>query len=264
VSKTTPVVAENITLQVSTDTHVTPASVHWDFGDGQAATTVMTSHQWAAARTYAVSVQVTMPDGQHATTSMSLAVSERPKAKLTVTAPTNGTISGSGVSCPGTCSVTVDKGQSVTLTATPAANYKLSSWGGACSGAGTCKVTLDANKTVSATFTVVNPVLPYVGTWMNADPNTGDVKKIIISNATPTSASVHGFGACGGGFCDWGTVTASYSGGALHAFFVDRGIHNTLTIKMVGSQLSVRDDTHFDPPDTRQDFTVNNTFTKTG
>jgi hypothetical protein len=57
-----------------------------------------------------------------------------------------------GISCPGTCSMNVDQGQSVTLTAQPGAGFRLDAWGGACSGRDACTVTVDAAKTVSAAF----------------------------------------------------------------------------------------------------------------
>ena len=45
-------------------------------------------------------------------------------------------------------------GTAVNVTATPAAGYAFSSWGGACSGAGASAVTMDGDKSVTANFTV--------------------------------------------------------------------------------------------------------------
>ena len=54
---------------------------------------------------------------------------------LTVTSPSDGTITGLGINCPGDCTETYDYGTSVTLTATPATGYALSGWGDDCSSA---------------------------------------------------------------------------------------------------------------------------------
>jgi hypothetical protein len=65
----------------------------------------------------------------------------------------SGTVSGGGISCPGTCSASEPGGQAVTLTATPASGSTFAGWsGGACSGASTCAVTLSSATAVTATF----------------------------------------------------------------------------------------------------------------
>jgi hypothetical protein len=65
----------------------------------------------------------------------------------------SGTVTRSGISCPGTCSVGYAAGTSVTLTANPASGSSFSGWSGACTGTGTCTVTMNANQAVTATFT---------------------------------------------------------------------------------------------------------------
>jgi hypothetical protein len=265
-SKTTPMVDEDITLQVSADTNVVPAHAQWDFGDNQSGATVTTSHHWTVARVYQVSVQVTMPDGQHATTSLSLPVSAKPTAKLTITPPAQGTITSAtpAVTCPATCTVVVDKGQSVTLTATPAANYRFGGWAGACTGTGACTVLLNANKTVSATFTAISPVEQFIGNWKNVDPNTGGIAKVTLTAASAATATLHAYGACGGGFCDWGNTTATLTGNQMHAFYDQGFATQTLTLKIVNGELVITDFCNFQPPDTRTDFTEVDTFGKSG
>ncbi len=262
-SKATPMVGEDITLNVSATTNVAPRSAHWDFGDGANSDTVMTSHHWGTAKTFQVSVQATMPDGQQATTAVSLQVNEKPKAKLTVVAPTGGTITGPGITCPGTCTATVDQGTVLALTATPAANFKFTAWGGACTGAGACSVTMDGPKTVRATFTSTSPVQPFIGNWSNVDPNTGNVAKLTLSNATATSATLRVFGACTP-LCDWGNATATFSGGALHAFYDQGFATRTITITMSGNQMIVRIHHDYTPEDGRQDRDSTDTMRKTG
>ena len=61
--------------------------------------------------------------------------------------------SGTGISCPATCSAAFASGYSVMLTATPFATYTFTGWsGGGCSGTGTCTVTMNSAQTVTANF----------------------------------------------------------------------------------------------------------------
>jgi hypothetical protein len=64
----------------------------------------------------------------------------------------SGTVTGTGIACPGDCSETYAPGTVVDLTATADAGSTFDSWGGACSGAGSCSVTMDSDKSVSALF----------------------------------------------------------------------------------------------------------------
>lgn len=153
-SKTAPTVNEDVTLQVSADGGQVPTLAQWDFGDGQQGTGVTVTHRWGTAMTFQVSVDATMSDGQQASTSVSITVGPVPVFTLTVATPSNGTVAGGGINCPGTCSVTVAPGTPVTLTAQPDTQnyYDFGGWGGACGGTGTCTVTVNANETVSAAF----------------------------------------------------------------------------------------------------------------
>ncbi|MEN9508692.1 MAG: hypothetical protein RLZZ621_1255, partial [Gemmatimonadota bacterium] len=72
---------------------------------------------------------------------------------LTVTTPTNGTVTGTGISCGTDCTETILSGTSITLTATPAAGFRFTGWTGACTNTtGTCTVLMSDNRTVGATF----------------------------------------------------------------------------------------------------------------
>jgi len=77
----------------------------------------------------------------------------RDRPVLTVQAPSNGSVTGSGINCPPDCTATYDLRQDVTLTARPDPSYALSRWGGACGGSRTtCRVSMDGDRTVSASF----------------------------------------------------------------------------------------------------------------
>lgn len=57
-----------------------------------------------------------------------------------------------GISCPGSCSATVNHGTTVTLDATPQAGSTFVGWSGACSGTGPCVLTVTGDVAVTAAF----------------------------------------------------------------------------------------------------------------
>jgi hypothetical protein len=57
-----------------------------------------------------------------------------------------------GITCGSDCSQSYDRGTTVSLTATPAADSRFAGWSGACAGSGACDVTMDDLKSVTATF----------------------------------------------------------------------------------------------------------------
>jgi len=90
-------------------------------------------------------VAVTVTGG--ATYTLSVSVIGTPGGKVT-SSPT-------GIDCGSTCSTSFAAGSQITLTASPAAAWGLSGWGGACGGIGSCSLTMNANSSVSATFTTL-------------------------------------------------------------------------------------------------------------
>ena len=79
-----------------------------------------------------------------------------PNRTLTVTFPTNGTITGNGISCGtlGTdCTEIYPNATVVNLDAIPDAGYLVQAWGGDCTGSGTtCALTMTANQSASIAF----------------------------------------------------------------------------------------------------------------
>src|SRR4029078_2269886 len=76
-------------------------------------------------------------------------------------AGSTGTVTGSGITCGSTCTVTVNAGATVSLTAAPSSGYYFSAWnGGGCSGGGlTCTTgAINANTTIDAKFTKPNVI----------------------------------------------------------------------------------------------------------
>lgn len=72
--------------------------------------------------------------------------------KLFVGTTGSGNVTGSGISCPGTCVGMYPAGAQVTIYANPAAGYVFTGWTGACSGTGSCTMTLKGDALVAATF----------------------------------------------------------------------------------------------------------------
>jgi cysteine-rich repeat protein len=76
-----------------------------------------------------------------------------PASTLTVTSPTNGTVTGTGINCPGDCTEKLQTGSGISVTANPDTGFQFVSWTGCTSTSGaTCSVTLSSNTTVTATF----------------------------------------------------------------------------------------------------------------
>ncbi|MEZ4404621.1 MAG: hypothetical protein R3B06_31665 [Kofleriaceae bacterium] len=80
---------------------------------------------------------------------------ERHQLTVTVDGNASGTVTSTTpaglVTCPGTCTATVDHGTAVALTAAPGPGAAFLGWSGACTGP-TCMVTVDRDLQVSAAF----------------------------------------------------------------------------------------------------------------
>ena len=139
----------------------------------------------------------------------------------------SGTVTGSGISCPGSCSDSYPAGTMVTLTAASGSGSSFTGWsGGGCSGTGTCTVTMSSDQSVTATF-ATNPPPSYTLTVGLAGAGSGSVKGSGIScpgscsdsypagtMVTLTAASGSGSsftGWSGGGCSGTGTCTVTMS-----------------------------------------------------
>jgi hypothetical protein len=87
-------------------------------------------------------------DIQAAPTLFSLNVRTMGSGSVTSTPP--------GIDCGTDCSEAFAAGTAVTLTATPAANWSFSGWGGACTGTADCVLTIAAPTDVTANFAATN------------------------------------------------------------------------------------------------------------
>jgi predicted outer membrane repeat protein len=73
------------------------------------------------------------------------------------------TSSPTGINCGNTCSMFLEEGSKIAMTAKADNGSKFTGWSSACSGDGNCEVTIDADKKVIATFEATNKVsLPVI------------------------------------------------------------------------------------------------------
>jgi len=59
----------------------------------------------------------------------------------------------------------------------------------------------------------------FVGNWVNVDPNTRGMTRLLIERQSATGASFHGFGKCHPRDCDWGETAASLTGEVLRGVY---------------------------------------------
>ena len=87
-----------------------------------------------------------------------------------------GTVSGNGIDCGAVCSLNLDAGTAVSLTATADSGSLFTGWSGDCSGTGLCTTTMNAGHTVTATFVpltqtyTLSVITSGKGTVSNGDP----------------------------------------------------------------------------------------------
>lgn len=92
---------------------------------------------------------------------------------LTVTLIGNGTgtVTGPGISCPGTCSANLAATTNVPLTPNPSAGSLFAGWSGDCAGMGPCVVSMTQARTVGARFDTVARIAVSPQVWNI--PDTG-------------------------------------------------------------------------------------------
>jgi hypothetical protein len=119
-----------------------------------------------------------------------------------------GTVTGSGLSCPGVCDKAFPSGSAVTLTAAAGGVDVFTGWTGACSGtATTCTVTLGAAMSVGATFAAYRTLtLTVSSTFHHEVCTTQPITGTHCDPAYFSDGTVHSPLMCPCGFFGGGTV----------------------------------------------------------
>ncbi len=118
------------------------------------------------------------------------AVVGAPAQTLQIVIGGSGSVSIGATTCASTCSVTVEQGAQLTLTATPASGYTFAGWsGGGCTGTAACVTTIAAATQVFATF-LATPGPPVTVTSPQPTTTTGTPPISTHPAKPPTAAQV--------------------------------------------------------------------------
>lgn len=99
-----------------------------------------------------------------------------------------------GILCGATCTARFLEGETVTLSAAPAAGSRFAGWSGACSGTGPCEVEIDETQSVGAEFVPVSTGGGSGGSGTTATASVTSRQPAQGASCTPiTAASVSGF-----------------------------------------------------------------------
>ncbi len=114
-----------------------------------------------------------------------------------------GTVSATGITCPGDCSEMFDHGTVVTVTQVPDGNSNFTGWGGACMGTGACNPTMDMAKTVTASYALKTYTL---------------TASVVGSGTVSAAPSISCPGTCSGTYTHGTMVTVTHSATPGHQF----------------------------------------------
>jgi hypothetical protein len=195
-------------------------------------------------------VQATDSDGASVTWAYSLHIAGLPASQFDLAVIKQGSgsgmVTGNGVDCGLNCSVHLDAGTSVSLTAAPAAGSVFKGWSGPCTGTLACNFTLNAGSTVYAEFTQqwllsVTKAGGGTGTVAGNGIDCGAACSVLLDattsvtlTATPTNGSVFAgwSGDCSGtGPC----ATTMDAARSVVATFVPPTQQYTLSLNLTGT-----------------------------
>jgi uncharacterized repeat protein (TIGR02543 family) len=138
-------------------------------------------------------------------------------ANLNVEIVGSGTVTGTGISCPGDCSESYATDSSVTLRASPASGFAFGGWGFDCTtagGAATCTLAMNSSKLARATFTQAAPTaqtltVAVTGSGSVTGPGINCPTDCSESYAPGTAVTLNASPAIGFALGSWGGDCAS-------------------------------------------------------
>lgn len=108
------------------------------------------------------------------------------------------------------------------------------------------------------TTTMDSAVMPkpwhFQGTWINVDPDTRGITRMILTNLDDSTLSVEMFGRCHPHDCYWGSIEVPFDPVQLTARYERDWATRYLAIKNRGGQFLVESFTDFTPEDGRLDY----------
>ncbi|NIA16889.1 MAG: hypothetical protein GWO86_00935 [Planctomycetes bacterium] len=110
-------------------------------------------------------------------------------------------------------------------------------------------------------FLVVSPAVAvsrsdFVGAWMNDDPATGGITRILVKTSGTSDLEVNAFGKCVPMDCDWGFASAAFSGNPFVVVYTSGHAVVTLTMDLLTpTTMYVKAFHDYPPGDPRSDRT---------
>ncbi|CAN5903669.1 hypothetical protein BH11MYX3_BH11MYX3_21410 [soil metagenome] len=180
--------------------------------------------------------EVTLATAKAATATFNLATYT---VTVTKAGAGSGTITGGGIACGTSCTVTVPYGTQMTLTSAPAALSTFAGWGGACSGSTPCLLPITDTTTVSANF-VLDDVTLFVtkggnGTGSVSSSPAGitcgaDCNQTYVANQIVTLTAAAGTGST---FTGWSGGGCSGNGTCAVTMTAAVTVTATFTLNLV-------------------------------
>jgi len=155
----------NLTVNVDASSSIgNIQSYEWTSSDGQTKSGKTATFAFSKAGTYTITLTTRDDKGvvSQAAKTVQIQNSVPSLMVLTVSKQGTGTVSGTGINCGTDCTESLAANTTVTLTATPAANFTFAGWDGCTSSNNVCQITLNADKSVTAKFIQTTPPSQYL------------------------------------------------------------------------------------------------------
>ena len=171
-----------------------PANALVSWGDGSTSSATCSTGSMTARHTYAAGgryrVKFAYEDGSREEVVAAVAPTAGQRV-LSVHVTGRGRITGSGIDCPGVCSVELPANATPTLTSSPHAGAQFLGWADACSGTGVCQLDMEESRNVAANFsgTVEPPSVNELAVTARTD-TTAQLRFVVSAGGAPATYTV--------------------------------------------------------------------------